>query len=189
MSVVREPLGKYTRYEQGVINQALLKITLDYNKIVDKYFEIYFNWDKFQNKIIDNTQGGAMKNLVGMDVFKKTLMPRPPYPEQQAIATALSDMDGLINSLQKLIGKKKNIKQGAMQELLTGKRRLEGFSGEWVEVLLKDVVKFFKGKGFAKSDISNGGKYKCIHYGELFTVYKEKIKSVISRRTFFIQGK
>ena len=85
-------------------------------------------------------------------------IPIPPLPEQQAIATALSDIDGLINSLQKLIDKKKNIKQGAMQELLTGKRRLEGFSGEWVEVSLKDVAKFFKGKGLAKSDISNGGK-------------------------------
>lgn len=56
---------------------------------------------------------------------------RPPLPEQRAIATALSDLDALIASLDKLIAKKRDMKQAAMQELLTGKRRLPGFSGEW----------------------------------------------------------
>ena len=51
--------------------------------------------------------------------------------EQQAIAEALSDADALIESLEQLIAKKRQIKQGAMQELLTGQRRLPGFSGEW----------------------------------------------------------
>jgi type I restriction enzyme S subunit len=58
-----------------------------------------------------------------------------PYPtlraEQEKIAEALSDIDSLISKLDQLIQKKKNIKQGAMQELLTGKRRLPGFTGEW----------------------------------------------------------
>lgn len=56
--------------------------------------------------------------------------------EQTAIAEVLSDADSLIASLQKFIAKKKAIKQGAMQELLTGKRRLPGFSGEWIEINL-----------------------------------------------------
>jgi type I restriction enzyme S subunit len=56
--------------------------------------------------------------------------------EQHAIAEVLSDMDGYIDSLEKLIAKKKAIKQGAMQELLTGKRRLPGFTGEWGEQIL-----------------------------------------------------
>jgi restriction endonuclease S subunit len=55
----------------------------------------------------------------------------PPLPEQTAIAEVLSDMDSYIDSLEKLIAKKRAIKQGAMQELLTGKRRLPGFTGEW----------------------------------------------------------
>lgn len=60
----------------------------------------------------------------------------PPKPEQEAIATALSDIDALITNLEKLIAKKKAIKQGAMQELLTGKRRLPGFDGEWGNVVI-----------------------------------------------------
>jgi len=63
----------------------------------------------------------------------------PPFPEQQAIAEALSDVDAVVSSLTKLINKKKNIKQGAMQELLTGKKRLDGFSGEWEVVEFKDI--------------------------------------------------
>ena len=68
-----------------------------------------------------------MKNLVGMDIFKKAPIVLPEMKEQTAIAEALSDVDSLISSLQKLIEKKKAIKQGAMQELLTGKKRLPGF--------------------------------------------------------------
>jgi type I restriction enzyme, S subunit len=58
--------------------------------------------------------------------------PLPPTKgEQEAIAEALSDADALIESFEHLIAKKRNLKQGAMQELLTGKKRLPGFSGEW----------------------------------------------------------
>ena len=63
-------------------------------------------------------------------------IPLPPKPEQEAIATALSDIDTLITNLEKLIAKKKAIKQGSMQELLTGKRRLPGFDGEWGNVVI-----------------------------------------------------
>jgi type I restriction enzyme S subunit len=143
-------------YKQGVINQALLKLTIDSSKAVDKFFEVYFSWDRFQEKIIDSTQGGAMKNLVGMDVFKKTLVAIPPIPEQQAIAAALSDVDAVISSLTKLISKKKNIKQGAMQELLTGKKRLEGFDDKWVEVELGDICEIKKGQMITEKEIEPG---------------------------------
>lgn len=63
----------------------------------------------------------------------------PDFAEQATVAEALSDIDSLIFSLQKLIEKKKAIKQGAMQELLTGKKRLPGFSGEWKKERLGDI--------------------------------------------------
>lgn len=64
----------------------------------------------------------------------------PPLPEQSAIATALSNVDALLAAQDALIAKKRAIKQGAMQELLTGKRRLPGFSGEWEVKRLGDVA-------------------------------------------------
>ncbi len=74
------------------------------------------------------------------------VIPVPSLPEQQAIATALSDIDALISSLTKLIDKKKNIKQGTMQELLTGKKRLGGFSGEWEKVQMGEIAEITMGQ-------------------------------------------
>ena len=128
-------------FPKGIINQALLKLTINAEKINPTYFYKYFQWDKFQQKIIDDTQGGAMKNLVGMDIFKKAPIVLPEMKEQTAIAEALSDVDNLIFSLQKLIEKKKAIKQGAMQQLLTGKKRLSGFNEEWEELNFAESAK------------------------------------------------
>lgn len=74
--------------------------------------------------------GNGQPNL-NTTLIREMVIPFPPLPEQGAIAAALSDADALIESLEHLIAKKRNIKQGAMQELLTGKKRLPGFSGEW----------------------------------------------------------
>lgn len=128
-------------FPKGIINQALLKLTINTEKINPTYFYKYFQWDKFQQKIIDDTQGGAMKNLVGMDIFKKAPIVLPEMKEQTAIAEALSDIDSLIFSMQKLIEKKKAIKQGALQELLTGKKRLPGFNEEWEELNFAESAK------------------------------------------------
>lgn len=77
----------------------------------------------------DGGRGGLNKNLLNsLEIsFPKTIA------EQQAIAEALSDIDGLIAAVDKKIAKKRLIKQGAMQQLLTGKKRLPGFSDSWVE--------------------------------------------------------
>lgn len=61
-------------------------------------------------------------------------------PEQQAIAAALSDADGMVAGLERVIAKKRLIKQGAMQDLLTARRRLPGFSGEWEEATISEVA-------------------------------------------------
>ena len=80
------------------------------------------------------------------DKFETLPIPLPPTKaEQEAIAEALSDADALIESLEQLIAKKRAIKQGAMQELLTGKRRLPGFEGEWKEKQLGDIAAFLSG--------------------------------------------
>jgi len=129
----------------GVINQALLKISLNGEMVDDKYFLAIFQSESFQNRIKENSHGGAMQNLVGMDIFRKTQFQLPPKIEQEAIAEALSDADALIESVEQLIAKKRQIKQGAMQELLTGEIRLPGFEGEWEEKRLGDIAKIQRG--------------------------------------------
>lgn len=83
---------------------------------------------------------GSGQPLITGSQLKQLTIHIPPLPEQKAIAQALSDVDDLISALDALIEKKRNIKQGTMQELLTGKRRLPGFSGEWEEKRLNEVA-------------------------------------------------
>ena len=81
----------------------------------------------------------------------------PTKPEQTAIATALSDADALIENLEKLIAKKRNIKKGVMQELFAGRKRLAGFNGKWKEKKLGDMGKTYGGlSGKSKKDFEDG---------------------------------
>lgn len=89
---------------------------------------------------IKSLAGEQAVPIINKSEFEETLIPLPPTKaEQSAIAAALSDADALISSLEKLIAKKRNIKQGAMQQLLTGKKRLPGFSGKWEVQSLKTI--------------------------------------------------
>ena len=117
----------------------------------------------------------------GLSVSKILLLPvaRPPPPEQRAIAEALSDVDGLLRALEALIAKKKAIKQAAMQQLLTGKTRLPGFSGEWETKSLGKIGSFSKGRNIRRDDVLEDG-HPCIRYGELYTRYHNYINTPIS---------
>ncbi|MCC4771141.1 restriction endonuclease subunit S [Methanosarcina sp. DH2] len=86
-----------------------------------------------------HNSGGAQQSL-NRNFIAPIPVAVPPPAEQEAIAKGLSDADVLIESLEQLIAKKRQIKQGAMQELLTGKRRLPGFSGEWETKLLRNTA-------------------------------------------------
>jgi type I restriction enzyme S subunit len=82
---------------------------------------------------------------INLEKLRPYLLPLPPLPEQRAIAAALSDVDALLDSLDRLIAKKRAIKQATMQQLLTGRTRLPGFSGEWEEKRLGDLAKCVRG--------------------------------------------
>ncbi|PZW99439.1 type I restriction modification DNA specificity protein [Pseudomonas sp. 478] len=83
---------------------------------------------------------GSIHNTIYMPTFKALKIVVPPLSEQKAIAQALSDTDVLIESLDQLLTKKRQIKQGTMQELLTGQRRLPGFSGGWKKKRLAQLA-------------------------------------------------
>lgn len=94
---------------------------------------------------------------VSKNTLKNVQIPVPKPEEQKQIAAALSDVDGLIESLEKLIAKKRDMKTAAMQQLLTGKKRLLGFDGEWDIRILSDIGKTFGGlTGKTKLDFGHG---------------------------------
>jgi type I restriction enzyme S subunit len=91
------------------------------------------------------SNSGSQENLNGK-IVKSIPIPLPPTKaQQQAIAEALSDADAFVESLEQLIAKKRDLKQGAMQELLSGKQRLHGFVERWPVTSLAQLFTFQNG--------------------------------------------
>lgn len=97
------------------------------------------------NNQISGSQSGQSKPGLNLKNLRDFLIALPPAAEQQSIANALDDTDALISSLDQLIAKKRDIQQATMQQLLTGQRRLPGFSEEWEVKRLGDVGELISG--------------------------------------------
>ncbi len=112
----------------------------------DAYLALQFQSGRVQGWLLQHAIGTTMPSL-NQSVLRNVAVPLPPAKaEQEAIAEALSDADALIESLGQLLAKKRQIKQGAMQELLTGKKRLLGFSGEWEVKRLGEICEIGMGR-------------------------------------------
>jgi len=113
---------------QGTLNSGVFVVRPKNNEKIDSVFlSLIFKSLWFDSFLEQITSGSTIVHLYQKD-FVKFDFPLPPLPEQQRIAKALSDVDALISTTEKLLLKKKNIKQGTMQNLLTGKKRLPGFA-------------------------------------------------------------
>ena len=104
----------------------------------------------------------------GINGYEYSLLPVPvPSPsEQQAIAEALSDVDAQLGALDRLIAKKRDLKQAAMQQLLTGQTRLPGFNGEWQVKRLEELFRFSGGYSASRDQLSAEG-HCYLHYGDI----------------------
>lgn len=135
------------------VNQALTAVKVG-SKINSKYLLYTLN---YKNEYWKSVASSSRKdpNITSKDI-KDFLLAFPCPQEQQAIAEALSDADALIESLEQLIAKKRQIKQGAMQDLLTGQRRLPGFSGGWIQQRLGDIAHIKTGGRNNQDKVENG---------------------------------
>ena len=113
------------------------------------------------------------------------LLPVPPEPEQRAIAEVLSDVDGLLNALEALIAKKRAIKQATMQQLLTGKTRLPGFSGAWETKRLGEIGEI-SGAGVDKKVNPNEPSVRLVNYLDVYNktfLYSRDLTHEVSARS------
>jgi type I restriction enzyme S subunit len=171
----RNLIGKCALIDKKSTGQTFGAFMSVFRSIYGRYL---FNC--FQSSIIKkqlNEIMGATINQITNKDLKSFYVPLPNNDEeQQAIAEALSDVDVVVSSLTKLINKKKNIKQGAMQELLTGKKRLDGFSGDWEVVEFKDIFIKHQTKNYQINSVDymevgshpviDQGKKKIVAYSE-----------------------
>lgn len=118
-------------------NQSIAAI-LPNSKYESKY--LYFYIDSLYDKLRLLSAGDGGRGGLNKQILQNLEIAMPPLNEQHHIASALTSIDNLISSLGKLIEKKKNIKQGAMQQLLTGKTRLKGFTEPWVYRKISEIA-------------------------------------------------
>lgn len=137
------------------INQSIGAIIP--NKDFDPLYMYYQIDNRYQELRMLSSGDGGRGGLNKQILFNLNIV-LPSMQEQQRIASALMNIDALISNLDKLIAKKQAIKKGAMQELLTGKKRLPGFKGEWKEIELGDVSDIKTGSSNAQ-DADPNGKY------------------------------
>lgn len=139
----------------AAVNQAITVVRPRPEALCPEFLLFYLNYRVgYWQSVASSSRKDP--NITGADVraFKLAL---PAVDEQQRIAAALADADALIDSLEQQLTKKRQIKQGAMQELLTGKRRLPGFKGEWETVELRQLGHCVRGVTYNPStDLADG---------------------------------
>lgn len=138
-----------------------------------------YYWLQAEKSEFERIAIGSTIKTIGLSYFRSLQIPLPPITEQCAIAASLHDVDSLLTALDSLIAKKRLIKQGTMQELLTAKRRLPGFTSKWNDYHLADIGKFSKGKGIKKDETVTDG-IPCVRYGEIYTHHNDYIREFYS---------
>lgn len=127
--------GKVFHYINGKFDaHQRVYVMTQFKDVLGKYFYYWFS-KNFYAEVAKYTAKSSVDS-VRRQMIADMVIPLPPKKEQEKISEALSDVDTLISNLQKLIRKKKNIRQGTMQQLLTKKRRLPGFVNSWKETTL-----------------------------------------------------
>ena len=124
---------------------------------VGRYISRFLSPNSLGNRQIAGSQSGQSKPGLNLQNLRDFWIALPPLPEQRAIAEALSDVDALLGALDRLIAKKRDLKQAAMQQLLTGQTRLPGFDGEWVVKILSEVCWFQEGPGVRNTQFTASG--------------------------------
>jgi type I restriction enzyme S subunit len=133
--------------EYGVSDNTIL-LKFDNDSVI-KYYQY-----SLIKRNLNSLVFGSGQPLITGSQLKDIVILKPTKKEQTVIATALSDVDALIESLDKLIVKKRNLKQATMQVLLTGKTRLPGFSGIWKKKSLREMFVITAGGDLRKNEYS-----------------------------------
>lgn len=172
---------------KGTLNSGVFVIRpKSYEKIDTVFLSLIFKSIWFDSFLEQITSGSTIVHLYQKDFVTFNFPIPPTLTEQQRIAKALSDVDALISTTEKLIQKKKNIKQGAMQNLLTGKKRLPGFTKssnykqteiglipeDWEVKSLGEIFEFRPNNTFTRDCLNDSkGKYQNVHYGDVLIKY------------------
>ena len=165
------------------INQHIACLRLPSSKADSLFQSYYLASYSPQKRFAEMTDIGA-KSGINLTTVGKLKLVSPPFLEQQAIAQALSDADAFIESLEKLITKKRQIRQGVMQGLLSGKQRLRGFKREWKKKPVLDIAPLQRGFDLPNSKL-RPGRYPVVYSNGILcnhALYQVKGPGVVTGR-------
>lgn len=163
------------------INQHIARIRVR-DRNFDPRFVYHYLSQRTMREYYESIVTGQAYPQISLVQVRSTAVPDIPDTEQQRIADTLDDADDWIATLERLIAKKQAVKQGMMQELLTGRERLPGFSDGWSPIRLGEIGSFLKGRGIKRDDVRSTG-VPCIRYGEIYTIfgdYTDRAQSFVS---------
>lgn len=143
-------------FEKYLVSQSQMKLSVNDAVVHRSYLLHYFASFAGQKQILDSAIQTGVPHT-NLNILRNYTFPLPTMQEQAAIAETLSDTDALIEGLEQLIAKKRLIKQGAMQDLLTAKRRLPGFSSKWETKRLADIGQVKTGLTYSPKNVSRYG--------------------------------
>ena len=163
-------------YSGSLLNQnAVLIRAKEFSDYFQKLLLNHFRTARYIDFIEKIFRGNANQASITLENLFQYKIPLPRTKEEQrAIATALSDVDALLDGLDRLIAKKRDLKQAAMQQLLTGETRLPGFEGEWEVKRLGNLASVSKGTQLHSSEADGGGKFAHLNGGITPSGYTHK---------------
>lgn len=174
----RELIGKAVLLDARTNGMAFGAFMAVFRSKIGALVNYHFQSDILKRQI--NEHLGATINQITNKSLNSFKIPVPvEASERKAIAEALSDADAAIEALSRLIAKKRDLRQGAMQRLLTGQTRLPGFNAPWQEKRLGALGRFIKGSG-VRRDEAQSGDLPCVRYGEIYTTHQNVVRHFAS---------
>ncbi len=147
-----------------------------------KYLGYVLNAATAVNQKSSMGQGDAVVHIHAKELGD-VVIPFPKFDEQEKIADALSGVDDMIGALDEAIAKKRQIKDGLMQQLLTGKTRLPGFNGEWEDIPFKSIYKYAKEGGTPSTGVAEYYNPAIVPFAKIEDLkdkYLTRVESYIS---------
>lgn len=161
---------------EGNVNQHVCIIRTT-DALNSKYLQVLMQSSLGQRQI-DSFQAGGNREGLNFQQIRSFIFPLPQLPEQQKIAAILSAWDRAISLTHDLVEKKQELKRGLAQQLLTGKKRLKGFEGEWEEVPFGQIFRFLRTHSYSRENLMENTEDSSIlyfHYGDLHASYSDRI--------------
>lgn len=154
-----------------VFDSHVIKLSIDQHDINPLFLCLQCRMPNIRRFFIANSKTATM-TTIDQKAMAGCPIPKPSLPEQERIVETLQFFDTYIDNLTELIEKKRNIRDGALEDLVSGRTRLDGFNDEWIEYSFDSFFTFMSNNTLSRDKLTNKGAVGNIHYGDVLIKYQ-----------------